>query len=97
MQNQSPSPLKNQNFRRNNNTNDEMTAREKARNKSTVPNRRQNLKSSMPNTSTIDDSALANPTGSLMENSATQPHNYYNPTDANMNGSNQTLPHLNHK
>jgi hypothetical protein len=70
---QSPSPMKNMNFRKTQPDNFDMSGRKEqqkasqARHKSTIPNTRSKMKSSLPNTTTVDDSNLRDISGSLME------------------------------
>lgn len=96
---QSPSPMKNMNFRKTQPENFDMTTRRdqqkgsQARHKSTIPNTRSKMKSSMPNATTVDDSNLRDISGSLMESSIPNHQG-----EANlMNTSKQTLPQLGHK
>lgn len=60
-----------------------------ARHKSTIPNTRSKMKSSMPNATTVDDSNLRDISGSLMESSVQNHHG-----EALVNASNHALPKL---
>ena len=63
--------MKNQNFRKTQPESFDVSQRTKhvPRNKSTVPNNRSKIKQSLPNATTVDDSAMNGISGSLMESS----------------------------